>query len=642
MPGSSKRLSLKPPLHQSVAGLIVLICLTLLALDGWRGLHARNVALKADKTATANLAGSLARHAHDLILSADLVLSDLADRMPAANTDPATLANIRRLMLTNVARLPVLHGLFIYGADGNAVVTTAAPGATTPNVADRAYFQFHRVNPKPGVHIGDPVESRSDGTWAMTVSRRLDGPDGSFAGVAVAGITIDNLDRFYAQFNIGHAGVISLVMTDGRVVARNPFTAAPDGMPISANEPPRQTPPQLPFGPFRYVGAADGIQRLGSYHVVDKYPLYVMVAHGQDDVLANWRADARNQLAVTLCILLAFGFLGSRLVRQIRSRQLAERQYRLLADHSNDAIVCIALDGRQVFISPSFTTLTGWSMTESLGHNWTSFVIGADQATLAEALGRLRGGETSLSLSYRTLRRDGSPLWVEARCHLVPADAGEQPQFVANIRDISERKAADEELEALHRVLEEQANTDSLTGLANRRRFSEALAQEWLRAAREQAPLSLLLLDVDHFKQFNDRYGHLAGDACLCRIAEAILPLGRRSGDLTARYGGEEFAILLPGATAEGAREVACLMRAAIEALMIGHESNTPLPVATASFGVATLYPQHPTRPDGMAELIALADAALYDAKRSGRNRVIHHADSMLRVGTQLVARPIG
>ena len=163
------------------------------------------------------------------------------------------------------------------------------------------------------------------------------------------------------------------------------------------------------------------------------------------------------------------------------------------------------------------------------------------------------------------------------------------------------------------------SNTDGLTGIANRRHFDQALAHEWARAQRAHAPVSLIMLDVDVFKHFNDHYGHLAGDACLKSLALTLAQTGgRRDGDVVARFGGEEFVVLLPGADAPAALEVAQHIQQAIQALALPHE-GAPHGIVTVSFGVATMAPE---REQLAEELVRRADRAMYRAKQGGRNRI--------------------
>lgn len=166
------------------------------------------------------------------------------------------------------------------------------------------------------------------------------------------------------------------------------------------------------------------------------------------------------------------------------------------------------------------------------------------------------------------------------------------------------------------------ATTDSLTQVGNRRRFDECLNLEWRRMARELAPLSLILCDIDFFKLYNDTYGHQAGDHCLQQVAKAISSCVRRPADLIARYGGEEFAVILPSTEVSGAVHMAENIRSGVQALEIAH-ANSPLDkYVTLSFGVASTIPSHEFSPE---TLIATADKALYQAKDSGRDRVIRY-----------------
>jgi len=176
-------------------------------------------------------------------------------------------------------------------------------------------------------------------------------------------------------------------------------------------------------------------------------------------------------------------------------------------------------------------------------------------------------------------------------------------------------------LQSVHqrRLLEQMAMLDSLTGIPNRRRFNEVLEQEWRRCMRDNAPLSLIVVDVDHFKAFNDSYGHAAGDEVLRRITSTLQTSVRRPGDFVARYGGEEFVMLLPGIDIEGARLLAEHTRADIEAEHIPHAVSDAAPWITISLGGATRIPQENT---AIADLFCLADNWLYEAKHAGRNRV--------------------
>jgi len=202
------------------------------------------------------------------------------------------------------------------------------------------------------------------------------------------------------------------------------------------------------------------------------------------------------------------------------------------------------------------------------------------------------------------------------------------------IRQLRVREALESELRAARAALElrnvslrQLADSDALTGLANRRRFDDTLAFEHERARRSGLPFSLVLLDVDFFKKFNDRYGHVAGDDCLRRVADAIATGPRRPTDLAARYGGEEFAIVLPDTDSEGARAVAEKIRLAVHALGIAH-ADSSCGAVTISLGVHTC---HPAAEPGATPLacIEAADGLLYRAKQDGRNCLVTCAEAL-------------
>jgi diguanylate cyclase (GGDEF)-like protein len=222
-------------------------------------------------------------------------------------------------------------------------------------------------------------------------------------------------------------------------------------------------------------------------------------------------------------------------------------------------------------------------------------------------------------ITNRILHRDGRWVWVEVTLRaLRDGERGLPRGIIGSLRDISARKAIEQELEEANRRLEALAGKDALTGLANRRTFDDVLDKEYRRARRERKSLSLIMIDVDHFKAFNDHYGHPEGDECLRRVAAAIQATVRRPGDMVARYGGEEFAVILPSTPESGAATIADLIRDSVLKLRLPHQ-NIPSQMLTISCGVAATesFDRRPT------SLVKLADRALYQAKENGRNRVI-------------------
>jgi diguanylate cyclase (GGDEF)-like protein/PAS domain S-box-containing protein len=287
--------------------------------------------------------------------------------------------------------------------------------------------------------------------------------------------------------------------------------------------------------------------------------------------------------------------------------------FRLLTEQNNDVIFRCGMDGTAFYVSPSSSRVLGWPPEEMLGKGPADFVLAQDMpAVIAAQQSHDDGSETSAT-AYRVRRKDGTTVWIEGSARRVVDPATGRHELVIVMRDISERKALEDQLARL-------AMTDGLTGLANRRAFDTALNSEWLRTQRGQGQLSLLLIDLDHFKAFNDHYGHQVGDDCLRAVASAIRLALRRPADLAARYGGEELAVILPDTDAPGAVKIAQDIQAAIALLAIPHAGNQAgAGIVTMSVGVATALSRAGASLQMPSALLQAADMALYKAKHNGR-----------------------
>ena len=188
------------------------------------------------------------------------------------------------------------------------------------------------------------------------------------------------------------------------------------------------------------------------------------------------------------------------------------------------------------------------------------------------------------------------------------------------VRRLLQQAQLYKQLEAANQALQELANMDGLTGLANRRRFDQYLNNQWMNLAGSGKPLSLILCDIDFFKRFNDQYGHPAGDLCLQKVAAVLNGAAQKNQDLVARYGGEEFAVIMPNTHAPGAVHVAALMQSGIRELQVKHLESGISNYVTLSLGVATTIPNFESSP---SDLILASDKALYQAKQEGRNRIV-------------------
>jgi diguanylate cyclase (GGDEF)-like protein/PAS domain S-box-containing protein len=344
-----------------------------------------------------------------------------------------------------------------------------------------------------------------------------------------------------------------------------------------------------------------------------------VVTIAEKQVVAEWSAWLPARLGLMAITILVLALLGLRLSHQIHrgarveaELQRREAEFRLLAESAADVVERFAADGTRLYVSPAIHRLLGYTPEELIGGNVFATVHEDDRQLILAATARLKArASVEETLTVRVTHREGHELWIEAS--LRPSGDG---TAVAISRDISDRKQLELKLENLARL-------DGLTGLANRRAFDAAIADEVERSLRSGRPLALLMIDADQFKRFNDDYGHLAGDVCLKSIATVVAMGARRPGDVAARYGGEEMALLLPDTNLESAHAIATNLCRQVEGLRIPHERNLPWKLVTISIGVAAVDPSLKHRSYSAEWLISTADLALYDAKAKGRNQSI-------------------
>jgi diguanylate cyclase (GGDEF)-like protein/PAS domain S-box-containing protein len=312
-------------------------------------------------------------------------------------------------------------------------------------------------------------------------------------------------------------------------------------------------------------------------------------------------------------------------VRETRARfaeaklRRSESLHRALSENASDIVSRFSIEGNRLYVSPSVTDILGYQPQDLVNADPLGRVHPDDRENFLHVRDQMRDAAEKIEVSYRFSRADGGWAWLESRLRLVRNAAGQPSEYVSNARDVTRQKQTEAQLADAMSELSVLATTDGLTGLANRRRFDETLRKEWRRAMRSETPLSLIMLDADHFKLYNDTYGHQEGDACLRALATAFVSCIKRPGDVAARYGGEEFAVILPGADADGVAQVAERMRQTVLQLSRPHISSAS-GVVTVSIGIATAIPERNSRAEA---LVAEADAALYVAKRRGRNRVV-------------------
>jgi diguanylate cyclase (GGDEF)-like protein len=496
------------PLVALAVGLLSCFCLLLAGLEAWSAWHAYRAELENSRVATANMARALASHAETSIKLGDTVLAEMVERIEHDGLgDGATVRLTRRLreVADNVGEV---HGVFVYGPDGKWL-TSSLPRPMQGNNFDREYFQYHLLHKGRGTHVSVPVRSRSTGAWILPLSRRIEAPDGSFAGVALVTLDLPWFGHFYDSFDVGTNGTILLALDNGTLVYRRPFHDEQVGMDIRNRTIWQRAMRKDGSGSAMLMSRIDNVERLFSYRHLQQFPLFIAFGEAKDDILADWWRGTLQTGVLGLAALLVLAWGGRILVRQIRVRERLERD----------------------------------------------------------------------------LRRAGTAL----------------QRHNASLQNL--------------------ADTDGLTGLANRRLFEERLVREYERARRSGAPFALVMADIDHFKGYNDSFGHLAGDECLRKVAGAIADGTRRPADLAARYGGEEFAVILADTDLIGANAVADGIRAAVAHLDLPHPDN-PGGRVTLSMGVYVGHPALAERDDPLA-WVDVADRLLYEAKHAGRNRVV-------------------
>ncbi|MVV50282.1 GGDEF domain-containing protein [Pseudomonas sp. PB120] len=489
---------------RSAVVLLVAVCLSMMAIVIWETWNSRQYHLHDKEVAMSNLAQTLASQARASIKQADTLLFALVDRIENEGVAPAQIPRLQRLLSAERSELSQVHGLFVFDENGNWVANSNGAEVPGANNSDREYFAFHRDHPDRGPHIGPSIKSRSSGEWIMTVSRRINDPDGRFAGVALATIYLSHFLELYDSIDMGQNGVINLIANDASIVVRRPFNESEIGTSVAAGPLFTQLLPKGDSGTATVRSVVDGVERVVGFRRVEGYPLIVFAALNKDEVLAGWREESMLSAGIVASLLGFLGFLGYRLIRLMKQQ---------------NHVQSVMLD-------------------------------------------------------------------------------------------------AQEKLLEVNRSLELLALEDALTGLSNRRQFDLFIQTEVGRARRSLTHLALLMIDVDHFKLFNDHYGHLAGDECLRNISAIITDNIKRPGDLAARYGGEEFAVVLPGTDYVGAFLVAEKIRQAVRQAGIEH-GECPEGAVTVSVGVAAYDPASQAQPN---DLVAAADKALYVAKASGRN----------------------
>lgn len=273
------------------------------------------------------------------------------------------------------------------------------------------------------------------------------------------------------------------------------------------------------------------------------------------------------------------------------------------------------------YIGPQIEELLGWKRESWMGINdWAERMHSDDRERVVNFCVAQSQAGADHEADYRALTPEGEYIWIRDVVHVVRNSEGQVESLIGFMFDITERKKNEEELLRLQHELQELSFKDALTGVANRRMFDERLEAEWIHAQRHQQPLSLIMIDIDFFKQYNDIHGHIKGDSCLKIVAQTLNSAALRSGDFFARFGGEEFVLILPQTDIDAAVKVAERCRKLVFKQQIPHPASDVSSVLTISIGVGT---HTPARNDQASAFIEAVDRRLYQSKQQGRNCIV-------------------
>lgn len=452
----------------------------------------RQQSIQQINTSVANLSHTLDVYSEGIMRQSEMLITSVSDIIKIYGMTPQQAKNIQRMISNQDNLLIQINNVVVYDAQGNIFTALHESFSGPRKGVDRSFFIYHKENKSQQIFIGQPVVSRTNGKWVITISRRLETPTGAFNGVVVVTLGIENFLALYGQINIGHSGVIGLTTQSGVLLVRHPFKNNYIGAIVSDSPLFRTYLKVQNAGIASSVSRFDKIERIYAFEKNKRYGLVTTVAVSTQEALAPWRKQAL-QLSVLILVFTA--------------------------------------------------------------------------------------------------------ILIAASCFLYS--------------DLS-RKTRD------NRALKIIASEDALTGLFNRRIFDEKILSEIAACAASDAPISVLIVDVDYFKKYNDNYGHPEGDRCLTLLGNSLRESLNRDNQVVARYGGEEFALILPDTDIQEALRLGQTIIHNVFSLHIEH-AFSPFGRVTVSVGISTARAVDIA--GSQQNIIIAADQALYQAKRAGRNR---------------------
>jgi diguanylate cyclase (GGDEF)-like protein len=599
---------------------------------GWTIWQLRNDAIQATIADSGNiatiLAGQLSRSLNSIdsmlrqVIETNITLS--SSEIPSfrrAHDRKETYDALRAV----IAEFPHVFNLVVADAEGKLVVSTAAWPTPKIDVSDREYFIEARTHTDGALITSVPIKNRIDGSEIIVFSRRLESPDGTFAGVVFASVSTTYFEAIYGSTHSVRNLIFNLIRPDGMILFRHPDRAGLAGRKLSA-ETVWQDAVAKGIGSFRILAKADGNIRYVSVRAVPGYPLFVNVSITEGTALAGWLRRSAAIGVGSIALLLCSIYLLIAFTRQVRllgtsEASLRQKSRQLDAALNNMAQGLSMFDGerRLVVSNDQYAALYGLHPEQLKPGEPLSAILAARATAGTDVASRQESPRgKSEDAAEQTIReskaaveelQDGRIIAVTRR---VVGDGG----WVSMHQDITAQRHVEAQLAHMARY-------DSLTGLPNRALFLERAADAVARMRQLGEHVSVLMIDLDNFKEVNDSLGHAAGDALLKAVADRLQPMvGPR--DTVARLGGDEFAVIQID-TANQRDGAAFLADGILEAITAPYEfDGRPVPIGT-SIGI-TLAPQDA---DDIDALVRNADLALYKAKSEGRNRYRFYEPSM-------------
>ncbi|MDD2899138.1 MAG: diguanylate cyclase [Desulfuromonadaceae bacterium] len=525
---------------------------------------------------------------------------------------------------------------------------------------------------KNGTSIGLPYQEVKTKEWLVSTSRALKQSGGGYGGVVAIDCSIDQIIKFIAHHDEYKTEISFVVDRNGIVIIHPDQSILGTSLPELTKISTQKSEGVLPY-------RSGNVDYFAHYSRIASTGWTILTVVEKKEILRPIIVEVLSLVGLTGVIALLLSFVQSILLSRRLSRplvelgkkikatiagdeqngaeytypdneiglmareigqlaakeltakanelQVSEEIYKSILMASPDDITIADLSGNVIMVSEAANRIFGYEISEGPGMSVMDFIVPEDheraRANMAKMIYENHHGPNE----YRAVRKDGSCFDIEVNNSLVRDRQGNPVQMVLIARDITNRKKNEQQIQVLFHQLEIERDlaqrnslTDSLTGLSNRRLFDTMLQTEFSRHKRTGTHLSLIMIDVDHFKNYNDYYGHLAGDDCLRQIARTLKVVVERGTDSVARFGGEEFVVILPDTNRRGAAVLAEQIAESVRALALPHAASDTAGYVTISLGVASAADHALT--DG-SQLVDLADQAMYQAKNSGRNRCV-------------------